>query len=114
MIDRLLESASFESESDLLVKTNIDLVKLIKDIQKEFPFSHGTKEIEFHTYEAVVKVHADLFHLKRALINILDNAVKYGGENIKIILETSKDTARLTISDNGTGVSKEEIPKIFE
>lgn len=114
MINRLLESASFESESDVFIKKKIDLVKLLMEIIEEFQLSHGSKKIEFLSKETFINTHADIFYLKRAIVNIVDNSMKYGGQEIKIKLETTRDNAILIISDNGTNLSKKEIPKVFE
>jgi two-component system phosphate regulon sensor histidine kinase PhoR len=114
MIDRLLESASFESESDVLEKNEIDLVKMIEGILKESPFDHHYDRIEFFSNTSSVKIQADQFHLKRSLVNVLDNALKYGGKKIIIRLETDQNEVSLSISDNGPGIAKEQIPKIFE
>ncbi|MFD2035237.1 sensor histidine kinase [Belliella marina] len=114
MIDRLLESASFESESDVFIKRKIDLVKLLMEIVEEFQLSQASKKIEFLSDESFLNARADIFYLKRAIVNIVDNSVKYGGEEIKIKLETTKNEAILMVSDNGTSLSKEEIPRVFE
>ena len=114
MIDRLLEAASFESESNVLEKIKVDLVKLVEGILKESPFDHHSNRIEFFSNTSSVNIQADQFHLKRSLVNVLDNALKYGGQKIIIRLETDQNEVSLSISDNGPGIAKEQIPKIFE
>jgi len=53
--------------------------------------------------------------LQRAISNILDNAIKYSdGGGIKISLAVDGDKARLSISDNGIGIKKEDIDHIFD
>lgn len=114
MIDRLLESASFESESDVFIKREIDIVKLLMDLLEDFQLDQTSKKFRFQTDVSSINVRADIFYLNRALSNIVDNAVKYGGEEIKVKLESTKDEAIVLISDNGANFSKEEIPKVFE
>jgi two-component system phosphate regulon sensor histidine kinase PhoR len=48
--------------------------------------------------------------------NLLDNAVKYSKENLKIILSTqsSGNQFRIKIEDNGIGMNKETVSRIFE
>ena len=50
------------------------------------------------------------------LFNILENAVKYTGQQgvIEITLRKYEMFARVDIKDNGSGISEEEIPKIFK
>jgi signal transduction histidine kinase len=51
--------------------------------------------------------------LKRALINLIDNAVKYG-RNAHITVETASSAAIITINDNGPGIPEQEIARVFE
>ena len=53
---------------------------------------------------------------KQLLIIIIDNAIKYSGENKEIVITSSKmnENYRIDIQDNGVGISKEEIPYIFD
>ena len=59
---------------------------------------------------------ADPEKLNQVLINLLDNAVKYTPEGGKIDIRASEDEAQVTleIQDNGVGVPKEDIHRIFE
>ena len=51
--------------------------------------------------------------LKRCIVNLLDNALKYGGE-AHIRVEDSREVLRIAISDNGPGIPENEIDKVFE
>lgn len=53
---------------------------------------------------------------KQLLIIIIDNAIKYSGENKEIVITSSKmnENYRIDIQDNGVGISKEDIPFIFD
>lgn len=53
--------------------------------------------------------------LNQVWINLLDNAVKFNRENgiISITLKKKEDNIIITISDNGIGISKEALPKVF-
>ncbi|MFN3459505.1 MAG: sensor histidine kinase [Oceanibaculum sp.] len=51
--------------------------------------------------------------LKRALRNIADNAIRYGGE-ARITLEGAEDTARIIVEDDGPGIPAHERARIFE
>lgn len=61
-------------------------------------------------------VMADEVHFTNLINNLLDNAVKYSKDNLKIIL-TTQTTGRefkLKIEDNGIGMNKETLNRIFE
>ena len=54
--------------------------------------------------------------ISRALLNLLDNALKYSGENpkVKIRAWSDKKSVYLEVQDNGRGINKEEQRKVFE
>ena len=59
---------------------------------------------------------ADKFHIGNIFYNILDNAIKYTPENLILNIKTKKvgNGIQVSISDNGIGISKANINKIFE
>ena len=62
-------------------------------------------------------VKADLEHLKRVVINIIQNSLKYMDKEkkqIKVYLKSEPDQIVVKIEDNGSGISKEYLPYIFE
>ncbi|RYZ50190.1 MAG: ATP-binding protein [Sphingobacteriales bacterium] len=59
-------------------------------------------------------VNADAAHLTGAIYNIVDNAIKYGGDRIDISLEDKGSNAVLIIDDNGHGIASQYQRKIFE
>ena len=64
--------------------------------------------------EKEIIINADAFHFDNAINNILDNAVKYGGDKINITLEQSATEVNISILDNGTSLSAANKSKIFE
>lgn len=54
--------------------------------------------------------------IKGLFINLMDNAVKYAGKNsiIKVLASDKSESVDVTISDNGKGISRDKLDKIFE
>jgi len=54
--------------------------------------------------------------LEQALINLIDNAVKYSGGKsaINVTTEQAKDELTISIRDNGIGISRKHLPRLFE
>jgi len=63
-----------------------------------------------------VKVLGDESYLRRVLLNLLDNAIKYNvpGGSLSISLTTSNALARLRIANTGPGIRKEQESRLFE
>ncbi|MBI3620763.1 MAG: PAS domain-containing protein [Nitrospirae bacterium] len=66
--------------------------------------------------EASLTIHGDLDRLTEALINLLDNAVKYTPEGGAVTIETTAvpDGVRITVADTGIGIPPKELSRIFE
>ncbi len=83
-------------------------------------FQEGHKEISFHFKGAsdLPQFNLDREQIKRAVINLIDNAVAAVNEKGRVELETSFNPAlqmaTLTISDNGSGIPKDDKPRLFE
>jgi signal transduction histidine kinase len=61
---------------------------------------------------AVIKI--DPFHLNTILLNLLDNAVKYGADSIIVSIEGKGQGFELSVKDNGKGIAEKEQAAIFE
>lgn len=63
-----------------------------------------------------IEVLADQSSLRQLVLNLLDNAVKFGppGQHVRLAVTRSNGTARLTVSDQGPGVPERERERIWE
>ncbi len=66
--------------------------------------------------ETPVYVRGSAKSLERALINLLSNAIKYSPENssVELTIQVQDDRVRCCVNDNGLGIPKQDLPKIFE
>ncbi|AFK86642.1 integral membrane sensor signal transduction histidine kinase [Thermoanaerobacterium saccharolyticum JW/SL-YS485] len=98
-------------------KARFNLSELIKIllINYESIFVNKNQHLE-KNIEDDIFVNADKDRLSEVLINLLTNANKYTGEggNIKVRLYSEGQYAVITVSDNGIGISKEDLPFIYE
>lgn len=56
---------------------------------------------------------ADSLRYKQIIRNLLTNALRYGGDTIRVSIEELDDTVSVVVADNGEGVDKEEEPQLF-
>ncbi len=108
---------SLEQNNQLSFNTEVYPLKpLVEQAVYNFEEIAEAKNIELTTkLEASILVKADKESLKIVLRNLLDNALKYTGENGKIDVKTysdSEDFSTIEIKDTGFGISKEKLEKI--
>ncbi|WP_412983806.1 sensor histidine kinase [Pontimicrobium sp. IMCC45349] len=114
MVEKLLETATLDSEALEINTEDIDLILLLQSLIKKHSISLTDKTIELNSTLNSLLINVDAFHIENALNNIIDNALKYGGD--KIVIDVSKQNNQVTInvSDNGTSLTKTSKEKIFE
>jgi signal transduction histidine kinase len=115
MVEKLLETASIDSEHLELNLDQVNLTDLIQEQLDKYKISHTDKSFSFVSdlEEGISKV--DVFHIEGAIGNLLDNAVKYGGESIKIHLSNGDNNSiKICVIDNGEGISTDQHDKIFD
>ena len=61
-----------------------------------------------------IGVYGDKFHLQNVIATMVDNAVKYGGDKIRIDVCEHMKVVAISIADNGPGISKGHLQHIFE
>ena len=114
MVEKLLETATLDSDSLKLNKESVNMVELLTSLTNRYKIRFTKKSFnESYKVNQLMAI-VDLFHFENALNNILDNAVKYGGEIISIDLLPRDNTFEIHISDNGNNLSKANKDKIFE
>jgi two-component system phosphate regulon sensor histidine kinase PhoR len=114
MVEKLLETATLDSDNLELNKESIDLVELVNALFSRYKiqFQEKTFISDFKLEQLLVKV--DVFHFENALNNIIDNAVKYGGDMISIVVFKKNKHIEILISDNGNTLTKANKDRIFE
>ena len=101
-------------------RKEIDVNELIKGVVSTFALkveSHGGKiESDLEAQDAVI--FADEMHITNVIFNLMDNAVKYKRDEETMLLkvQTWNDSGKLMIAiqDNGIGIKKENLKKIFD
>jgi len=117
IVENLLTLARFDAKTTTLQAQALDLSALIRDAVEAIQVLAVQKQISLQLNGAhTVEVFADKNQLKRLILNILDNAIKYTqpGGKISIDLRQQKETADVDIIDTGIGIPEDELPHIFD
>jgi len=116
-VNQILTLAVIEKKQLLLKKESVDLPVMIQSLIDKFTINCN-KEILFQTaYNLKNKtVFADSFLLNNAISNLIDNAIKYSGNSVKIEIEGAALDKQIDIcvKDNGFGISSNDQIKIFK
>ncbi|MEM7298620.1 MAG: HAMP domain-containing sensor histidine kinase [Bacteroidota bacterium] len=114
MVEKMLETATIDQGQLTLNKEELEAVAWTAGIVEHFQLVEHAKEIQFETELTSRITGIDRFHLENAISNIVDNAIKYGGDKIVIRLKAGEDTVVWEVEDNGGNISKHHREKIFE
>ena len=97
-------------------RKEIDLLSLIDNLKHNLLQLYPHVAIEVRSSEKELSAKIDLSLIELAIMNVLQNAVKYSKEDPKIILELLKQEGEIIVSviDSGIGIPKEKLPYIFE
>lgn len=94
----------------------IDLADLLVMIREEFAVPLSIRQIELRENRRLPEIRADRIAMLRVLRNLVDNALKYGGERLSSIAADYKekeDHHIISVSDDGVGLTEEESQDIF-
>jgi heavy metal sensor kinase len=117
IVENLLTLARFDAKTTTLQAVSLDLNLLLKDAVEAIQVLAIQKNVTLQLNSAhTVEILADKNQLKRLVINILDNAIKYTqpGGKISIDLRQQKDSADIDITDTGIGIPESELQHIFD
>jgi two-component system phosphate regulon sensor histidine kinase PhoR len=114
MVEKILETATLNQEDLVLDMQPVDLTALIENVIEKYKFINTDKSFQFKNEIENPIVNVDRFHFENALGNIIDNAIKYGGNKITIQLNSTEKGIVILIKDNGNGIHKTQKDKVFE
>jgi two-component system phosphate regulon sensor histidine kinase PhoR len=120
LVDDLDEISKLESGQLQLYKTNFVVQELVQEVFEALSLKASEKGIKTALKkgsETPVVVHADKEKIRMLLINLIDNAIKYGkhGGHISFSCFTTDDGNILNeITDDGHGIAEEHLSRIFE
>jgi signal transduction histidine kinase len=70
--------------------------------------------VEVDVAEGVDRAAGDAGRIQQVLVNLVDNAVKYGGSDVRVRVEQGREAIRILVTDSGPGIEPAEQQRIFE
>ena len=120
LVDDLDEISKLERGEQQLYKENFIIQELVKDVYESLLINAEEKQIKIiikKGCEVPLTVFADKEKIRQVLINLVENAIKYGKQNGTIEASAYKIDGKrilIEISDDGNGIAEEHLSRIFE
>ena len=118
LVSDLLTLSRYDNNKNKTEITDIDLGDLTKKCLEKLKVEIEKKQhkIECFVTAEVPLVKVDKYGIERVILNILTNAIKYTPENgnIKIYVGFVYNDAYIKVIDNGIGIPKKDLPRVFE
>lgn len=118
-VEQVLQAGRTRERARLLNISEIDLENLLKEsieiIRSRYNLNEN--EIELAATENATKVSGDFAELQTVFTNLLDNAVKYSKDEIKVSAKmkaNGEKNVEIHITDSGVGLSPKELKRIFK
>jgi two-component system phosphate regulon sensor histidine kinase PhoR len=119
-VETILQAAQMDRNEIQLNKKDIHvhevIQKVLNNLQLQVQEKNGKVEMQLNASNDLME--ADEVHFTNLINNLMDNAVKYSKEEEPLLLKVStKNTGkyiRVTVEDNGIGMSKETVSRVFE
>lgn len=116
LLNQLLSDASVIHRSNLQRFAPLDLAETVHQaLHEALPQAGPAPRVQLAITTGAVQVNGDALLLREAIKNLIDNAMKYGGDGpLQIALTVQDAQAVLTIADHGPGISAADAERVFE
>jgi two-component system, OmpR family, sensor histidine kinase VicK len=112
LIDQVMSNSLGFDEIELQ-KEKTKINAFLETIVNDFKMANPTIDIETN-FNSETQLTLDKFHLTTALINVLENAVKYGAKTIFVTTNLQNNEFKICIEDNGIGIAKNKQSLLFD
>jgi len=118
LVERILQSATLDKGDLNIKKELIQLDKLVSGVVEnaQFRIRNSGGNISLTLPEEKVMIKGDPMHTANVISNLVDNAIKYSDKTpqITVELKTKGNAHELIVKDEGIGIKKEHLNKIFD
>lgn len=117
-IDDILDFSELEGGATNLQKEEFNIIELLNTIAKKNENAFSEKNISFTSLipDAEITIFADRGKLEKAFNTILENTLRFttNGDKVSFVIQEFLKEVEITISDNGNGISENDIKFLFD
>jgi two-component system, OmpR family, heavy metal sensor histidine kinase CusS len=118
VIDDLLTAANIAYDKEIFQLEPIELSSFLEDIHQKSLILSEPKgvQVKLSAPPQQIVISGDKIHLRRLFFNLIDNAIEHSssGKTVWISAVVERDSILISIRDEGEGIDKEDLPRIFE
>lgn len=120
LVEKVLQMSMFDRQKAIFKKKKLNLNELVESVSNTFTLrvEHTGGHISTELKAKNPTIYVDEMHFTNVIFNLLDNAVKYKhpDRSVELNIKTWNDDSHLylKVKDNGIGLKKENLKKIFE
>ncbi|RFS24470.1 sensor histidine kinase [Chitinophaga silvatica] len=117
-VESILQSALLEKDEIGMKLQATDVHSVIhnttENLQLQLASKNGIVDLQLDAINPIIM--ADDVHFSNLIFNLMDNAIKYSTDNLEIVIQTynTRKSLFIIITDNGIGMSRDTISRIFE
>ena len=117
-VETILQAAFLEKQELNLNLSKVSVHEMVKEVAGTFALQLQDKngQIDFLLNASSDTISADDTHFRNMISNLIDNAIKYSQDPVRIVISShsTRNHFVMCIQDNGIGMNKESVKRIFE
>lgn len=118
-INMIVTLSKHEEGMLVLNRESVDLVTMLDELKDKFSeqrFKNKAVSITLLAEENVIVPVGDRQLLMQCFANLIDNAIKYSGDTVEILIriENENQSVKVSIRDNGFGIPEEKLEMVFD
>ncbi len=114
MVEKILETATLDSDLITIHYESISIKELLEQLVSKYKLGNNNHLISLNINPGISLIKVDPFHFENVVSNLIDNAIKYGGNEIDISVSKAQNKIEINIHDNGVGISTTNQSHVFD
>jgi two-component system phosphate regulon sensor histidine kinase PhoR len=118
MVGELLELSRIESGELSMTREPVDVGAAVQSaVERLRPQAEKAGVgLSVETATKLSSVRGDRVSLERAIVNLINNAIKFtlDGGSVRVLARPDGDGVKIEVSDNGSGIEPQDLPRVFE